>query len=388
MIEACPEKFPDTCATSLVLGRARGLQDKSPLAQGSMEAVDERRNFREKPTSWRKPTLLFIAVPILVIASFLSGRATTPLDTQRRSHEKPSSVAVMGFIGREGSSWLMSLLSATQAISKKGKICVIGFEPLEHPTTLLRSSERKKLRQEFFLEFARIRNRNFQEYRAWATRLNRILARAHMRGLKIVESCDHRSTLFIFKARLAQHFSADGVTAEDSRWMHSFANEMRKVDGKMITLSRHNSLLRALTDNLGQFSIQQARTEEERQTILSDHARVAVDPVSIFIRAETYRNTTRRVADGVRLLGIRNLEIFYESFLGDGFLGEMTALLNFLDVPIDYDIGRLQYHTAFEKVSPNRLCEKVANYAGFCWYFQGTRYAGLLDDPCNTTCES
>lgn len=301
-----------------------------------------------------------------------------------RLGRKPS-LAIVGFESREGSSWFMSLLEATQRLSISAKICVIGFEPLEHRATHLNISNARVIetRKNFYMEMTRLETETEEKWLAWIDRLNRILKVGGFPPLNFQTFCDRSSALYMFKTRLASHFSMRRVTPQASIWLRQFSDRMRDIDGKIIVLTRRSVLHRAVTNCKGQFELAKAKTEEERKSVLVAHSKVKVDPKKVHREAVHYQFLTERVSKIARRIQVPSLTIHYETLVVD-FEKEMTEIFRFLNLPVEYSFDALRKMGKFEKVSPSRLCEKVANYEELCEYMSRTSFAGDLDEPCNT----
>lgn len=297
-------------------------------------------------------------------------------------------VAIVGFVAREGSSWFMSLLGATQNVSRIGKICTMGFEPLEHPVKGFNHTieEIKSLRRDFYMGLTTIENQTKERWLAWIETMNARLKAAHFPRLWIADYCDWRSQVFIFKSRIGHHLDPDSFDAADSLWFEEFSEKFRRNNGKIIMMTRHGVLHRAATNHTGQFLLQEAETEEEKEAVIEANSRVHVDPVTAEEDVCNYFAAAERVARVVRRLRAPSLTIHYENLMDD-YEKEMSTVMRFLEVPYEYDLELLKGESRFEKVSPNRLCEKIENFREYCEYFMKTKYAGLLDEPCDTRCE-
>lgn len=305
--------------------------------------------------------------------------------------EKPS-VAFVGFTSREGSSWFMNLLRATQRISEDGKICVLGFEPLDtdvEPHDLVDSKElvslQREARQKFYMELTTLDTSTKQRYLAWVARLNEILKRGYFFHLDIGETCDFRSRVFIFKGRINQHFGVD--TPESSIFLQTFSEKFRAMENsRIIVLQRNRVLNRALSNVSGQFLLDEAETEEERQEILDRMTHMQVRIRYMESRALQYIMRNEQVANVARWIQVPSLTVHYENLVYE-YKQEMDEVMRFLRVPYEYDLEDLKDYGRYEKASPERLCEKVANYKEFCEYFNQTQFAGYLDESCDTKCE-
>uniref|UniRef100_A0A7S1XC16 Uncharacterized protein n=1 Tax=Compsopogon caeruleus TaxID=31354 RepID=A0A7S1XC16_9RHOD len=300
------------------------------------------------------------------------------------------SIGVVGFIAREGSSWFMSLLQATQNISQVGKICVMGFEPLDHwnSESNVTTAQIQSARRKFYMALTEIETETEEKWLAWIDRVNEgILKPAAMGRIKLNDYCDRRSKLFILKARIANHFDPDNFSPEESRWFQNFSERFRERNGKVMVISRHGFLHRAATDHTGQFAIRDAHSEEEIEEVLKQNAQVHVDPQEALKDVLVYVRASERVGRVARNLRVPSLTVHYESLLYD-YEREMEEVFKFLDIPWNYNLQLLNGQSAFKKVSPDRLCKKVANYREYCEFFRSTPYAGLLDEPCDTECEA
>jgi len=304
---------------------------------------------------------------------------------ETRREEGPSTVALVGFNGMEGSSWMMDALAFTQKLSTDGKICVMGYEPLEGPKPGNWSAVTEG-RKMFYEEFTNMENDSPESFQGWVNRLNAILTSHGFN--KLWPKCDFRSRVFIFKTRIGYHFNSvtGDLTAEESVWLENFREKFQARQGKVIQLSRHNVLARGATHVLGQFLLKDAKNEEERQAILRRFSSVEISPASVVGNASLANAATWRLSNFLQTLGVPTLLMTYENLLRN-FEQEMSILLRFLDVPIDYDVKLLANPGTFEKVSPDRLCKKVKDYKALCEYVRTTQFAGLLDDPCDTSCE-
>jgi len=320
-----------------------------------------------------------------------SAPASEPVGEMNRrtnlSHHHESSVVIIGFVGREGSSWLQSSLDFTQKLSREGKICAMGFEPLDHVnrSMTMNNSRLRQGREKFYSELETLENASLGEWNRWVERLNTILGQHGFLTLNL-SHCDFRSKVFLFKARLGIHFRiGEGETAENSIALQNIGANFRKSRTRIILLSRRNILQRSVTQNSGQFRMQKARSEETRKEILKENAQVGVDLNAITQDMEAYLRQSSRTQEVVRRFGVPSLMVSYENLLTN-FEDEMSALLRFIEVPIDYDVRLLATRGEFEKVSPTRLCQKVRDYRNFCSYFRDTQYGGYLDEPCDTNC--
>lgn len=311
------------------------------------------------------------------------------VDEGSEDYPTASSVAIVAFVGDEGSSWLMQLLRATQKVSKNGKICVLGYEPLELPLVGRDLEEVKEWRKEFYMEFARMVNDNKTEWEAWIRRLNDILRKIDAeRKVSIQATCDHRSKLFIFKARIGGHFDMEMTSPEDSRWLVNYSRRLQNVNGKLLLLRRYNILDRNIkrpSTGSPQFLLQGADTIEEKELILAENANITVDFDFVTQESNSYRLNTAKSSKLAEFLMIPSAVIYYEDLV-DQFRLEMARMMRFLEVPVDYDLDDLLSMASFEKVSPSRMCEKVSDYRTFCEHFRQTDLAGYLDEPCDTNC--
>jgi len=296
-------------------------------------------------------------------------------------------IALVAFVAREGSSWFMDLLSATQNTSNIGKICVLGFEPLEHPIQGKNQTEQeiRQLRRDFYMLFTEIENQTEEQWLAWIDKVNLRMKEARFPRIFIAEFCDWRSQLFIFKSRVANHFNPADFSPAESIWFEKFSERFRKKNGKIITITRHGMLNRAATGHRGQFELSHATSEEEIQEILSQNARVPINPMTAWQDVVQYVSTSDRVARVVRGLRAPSLLVHYESLLYD-YHKEMAVVMRFLNIPYEYDLTMLQGRGTYQKASPDRLCEKVADYKSYCKFFETTKFAGLLDEACDTNC--
>jgi len=149
-----------------------------------------------------------------------------------RREEGPSTVALVGFNGMEGSSWMMDALAFTQKLSTDGMICVIGYEPLEghKPGNWSVVTEGRK---KFYEEFTNLTNDSPESYQGWINRLNAILTSYGFN--RLWPNCDSRSRVFIFKTRIGDHFNAvtRDVTAEESVWLENFRETSQARQGKI-----------------------------------------------------------------------------------------------------------------------------------------------------------
>lgn len=301
------------------------------------------------------------------------------------AHYPRTSLAMITFTGREGSSWLVSMLRATQNYSTLGKICVLGYEPLDAD----RIGEydeviRRRARLDFLLEFAKMENENQRSWEAWIDRMNGILDRGKFKNLTIKDECAFDSRLYIFKLRLGMRLYDPELSPEDSIFYAKISNALRENHGRLVILKRYNVLDRSVKAEHTQFKLLHA-TEEEKEEII--HRKYNVSMAESDSGARIYRGYLAQNTMMSELLRVPNAVVHYENFEED-FEYEMTWLLQFLQVPIDFDVNALYDAGKFEKATAYRLCEKVGNYKEYCEYYSKTRYAGLLQDSCDAVCDA
>uniref|UniRef100_A0A7S1T692 Uncharacterized protein n=1 Tax=Compsopogon caeruleus TaxID=31354 RepID=A0A7S1T692_9RHOD len=309
----------------------------------------------------------------------------------------PPSLAIIGFTSLEGSSWFVDSFRATQDLSQNGKICVMGYEPLEHPNLDQIPPEKRTeefwrlfqlIRWDFYKELTKVSTLTDVTFQAWSDALDEILAKGFMKPIRVAQICSRNSRLFLFKARFHYHLTHQGQpTAEEALRIRDFSSGFRFLKGKLIQINRHKMINRAISTTDGQFKLMGARdSEDTREEVRQMFTNVSVTYPSTFWAIHRYMHLTTSSEALMQSIQAPRLIVQYEN-LREDFLGEMTRVLRYLDVPIDYDVTQLIGVTTWEKVSPERLCEKVFNYRDFCLYFQKTEFAGLLDEPCNTSCD-
>jgi len=362
----------------------------------------EQMGFSHRPSSPRilsRPVGLVFCALFILIGLFLVFEDTSVQRDRwdrlssillRGSQSRPAArIALVGFVAREGSSWFMDLLRATQNLSRTGKICVMGFEPLDHldPDKFPTSVQQWNMRKEFYMKLTEINNENEQRFLDWLTDLNEnVLRNWKMGRLRLNETCDWRSRVFIFKARLHNHFDLNGFTPEDSVWFESFSERLRQTGGKIIHITRHAMLHRAATDHRGQFQIRDADSEDQIEAVKEANAQLHVDPALAHQDIVNYISVSDKLARVIRSFRVPSLTIHYENLV-ESYASEISEVMKFLEIPYENDLELLKGESRFQKVSPARLCEKVENFREYCSYFQATRFAGLLDEACDSSCK-
>jgi len=304
------------------------------------------------------------------------------------------SIAIVTFCGLEGSSWFVDSFKATQNLSKNGKICIMGYEPIDHAPgyfertlSLEQLQALHKIQWEFYQELTTINTQTWNQFSSWSDRLDNILAKGQMKPIKIAQTCAQDSQVFLFKSRMHHHvMDPSKLTVEESIRIEEFSRKFHELGGKLILITRHQMLHRALSDTEGQFKIRGAKDDEDTK----ENIRNAYQNISVtYDRVEKAVWRYIRASESLDLVMDRirapRFVVHYET-LKDEFFKVMTQTLRYLDVPVDYSLLDLLGVTVWEKVSPERLCRKVNNYRDFCLNFKQTPFAGLLDDPCDSQC--